>query len=180
MKQLMYAIVPNKERWTQGLSFNSKHKFVKMHFLMDTEADPTKPLYYLEPKTGNEGLGYTQLPVLEYKTGQDESLCKRALPDAVICNRYEQAMLERSEIANYPPMIVSIDLQNRGGYDLGPNGIVPLKNNERATVRSEMLRSSVVLMGTGARSLFLRGTMPLGPRSYPPRFCRSMETIMGG
>ena len=40
-------------------------------------------------------------------------------------------MYERTEIANYPPMAVPIDLENRKGYDLSPGGIIPVKNNER-------------------------------------------------
>ena len=129
--QLIHAIVPNTKMFVDGLDIGKEYKFAQLYLLKDYGSDSTTEFTLMEPMQGFTRCGYTMCPVLQYKTGQKQSLCKRALPDAVIVNRYEQAMLERSELANYPPMAVSANLENRGAYDLGPNGIVPVQPNEQ-------------------------------------------------
>ena len=126
--KLIYAIVPNKPLWTKGLNISEEYKFVKLHLLKDYES--TDPMILLKPRTGFDACGYKHTPMLQYKTGQKQSLCKRALPDAVIINDYEKKMLERADIANYPAMAVPAELEARGSYDLGPNGIVPVAPGE--------------------------------------------------
>ena len=126
--KLIYAIVPNKPKWTKGLDVSDEYKFVKLHFVRDYEG--TEPITLLKPKVGFGACGYKYAPMLQYKTGMKQSLCKRGLPDAAIINDYEKQILERAQITNYPPMAISSELEARGSYELGPNGIVPVSPGE--------------------------------------------------
>lgn len=126
---VMHAIVPCDDQWAKGIDKDAGAKFVRLSFLLSVEGHP---LYPLKPKEGMKYPTYTTSPLLQYNTGQRMSLCRRALPDADIANRYEQAMLERSELANYPPMAIPLDLENRKGYSMQPGGIVPIKPGETA------------------------------------------------
>ena len=127
--EIIYCIVPNKPLWTEGLKVSPEHKFVRLELLKDMSTPDVVTV--LEPKTGMSNSGYSQPPMLQFRTGHKQSLCKRALPDAVIVNRYEQAMLERSEMANFPPMASPASLEGRGTFDLKPGDVVPLKPNEQ-------------------------------------------------
>ena len=118
--ELIHAVVPNRPDFTDGLNIEKEYKFAQLYLLKDYESHELNEFTLMEPMDGFSGCGYTMCPILQFKTGHKQSLCKRALPDAVIVNRYEQAMLERSELANYPPMAISTSLENRGAYDLGP------------------------------------------------------------
>ena len=129
MFKLVYCIVPNKPEWTAGLDIPGEYKYVKLHMLRDYEG--SEPFSYMKPKAGDAANGYKHMPMLQYKTGDEQSLCRIALPDAVIVNDYEKKMLERADIANYPAMAVPAELEARGAYDLGPNGIVPLGSGEQ-------------------------------------------------
>ena len=139
--EILHALVPNIPTFTEGLDIDKEAKFVPLQFLRhyqeipagkdQTETTGSFNLTLMMPHGGYAQSGYSVCPILKYQTGQKESLCMRALRDAVIVDSYEKIMLERAELVNYPPMALPVGLENRGGYSLGPKGKVPLGQNEQ-------------------------------------------------
>ena len=123
--KVVYGIVPNKAPWVLTSSVNKRYLFCRITML-----STGSEYIHITAKKG-DNIGYVTFPFLKYRGHSKLSLAARALPDAVMVNKYEQAFQERAEIANYPPMAVPIGLQIRGELNLRATGLNALENNER-------------------------------------------------
>lgn len=116
------ALLPNRPPYVMVNS--SKYKFIEVNFLEES------CLYELE-KQNEKSAGFSHFPLCRFRTGNRYSLAQRALPDAMMVNKYEQMFYDQGELITYPPMGMSAETVARGSYDLGPRGQVPLNNHER-------------------------------------------------
>ena len=119
---LVIALLPNRAPYTSG--GNSNYKYVEVTFINESE------LYEIKKKTGGV-VGYNYYPLCQFHTGMAYSLAHKALPDAMMVNKYEQMFYDQGSLITYPPMALSSETVARGAYDLGPKGQVPLNNHER-------------------------------------------------
>ena len=127
--EVVHCIVPNTPLWADGLNLAPEYKFAKFELIKDMGSPDN--IEVLKPIQGTGNSGYKHCPMMQYRTGMKKSICKLALPDAVIVNEYEKRMLERASMANHPPMASPASLEGRGNQEYKPGDIVPLKPGEQ-------------------------------------------------
>ena len=118
------GIVPNREPFVPAGKFPKQYKFATVVIVSHDDGSAL-----LTPKSA--ALGYKTFPIVSFAPYGKQSLAELALPAAEMANRFAKALIERADVANHPPVAMSLETEIRKGYSLSAGGLVPYASGEQ-------------------------------------------------